>query len=311
MIDIAGVIKRYGSTAALDRFSARIERGEVFGLVGPNGAGKTTLIKVLATLTNPDGGRVTIAGHDVVTDAPRVRALVGYVPDVSGVYQDMRVEEFLDFFADAFHLRGPRRRAAVERALERAGLGPRRADFVEQLSLGLKQRLVLAKSLLHEPEVALLDEPGTGLDPLARIALRDLLKSLARDGVTVVISSHILSDLEDICDRVALIGAGTNVRDAEGQSVLVVRGERETTQSYEIEVLGDAEAAAGAVDRFSGARSLSRQRQLLLVTLAGGPQQAAALLRHLVGGGVLVTRFDPRGPDLEQRFKRAFGGEAT
>jgi len=311
MIEIDALTKRYGSTTALDRFTARIEPGEVFGLVGPNGSGKTTLIKVLATLIRPDAGRASVAGHDVVAEAPQVRALVGYVPDVPGVYQDMRVEEFLEFFADAFRLRGPRRRAAVKDALERAGLALRRGDFVEQLSLGLKQRLVLAKSLLHGPRVALLDEPGTGLDPLARIELRELLKSLARDGVAVLISSHILSDLEDICDRVALIAAGANVPDAEGHAILVLRGGREAAQGCQIDVLGDAEAAAGLAAQFPGARLLSRQGQRLVVGIPGGSEQAAALLRHMVGAGVTVARFDPRGPDLEHRFKQAFGGGAA
>jgi len=311
MIEIDALIKRYGPTTALDRFTARIEPGEVFGLVGPNGSGKTTLIKVLATLIRPDAGRASIAGHDVVAEARQVRALVGYVPDVPGVYQDMRVEEFLEFFADAFRLRGPRRRAAVEGALERAGLARRRGDFVEQLSMGLKQRLVLAKSLLHAPRVALLDEPGTGLDPLARIELRELLKSLARDGVAVLISSHILTDLEDICDRVALIAAGANVPDAEGHAILVLRGGSEAAQSCQIDVLGDAEAAAGVAAQFPDARLLSRQGQRLVVGIPGGPEQAAALLRHMVGAGVTVARFDPRGPDLGHRFKQAFGGGAA
>src|SRR5882757_4018970 len=201
MIGIHELSKRYDGKAALDGFSLEVAAGELFGLVGPNGAGKTTLIRILATLMRPDSGRASIVGHDVAHDPFAVRAVTGYMPDVPGVYQDLTVEEFLTFFAEAFHLRGTRKRAAVERGLSWSGMTDRRRTYVEQLSLGLKQRLVLARTLLHEPKVLLLDEPATGLDPLARIELRAQLTSLNREGVTIFLSSHILSDLEDICSR--------------------------------------------------------------------------------------------------------------
>lgn len=167
MIEIESLHKVYGRRPALQNFSLRVDHGELFGLVGPNGAGKTTLIKILATLQAPDSGRALINGRDVVSAGAFVRTVTGYLPDVPGLYQDMRVEEFLEFFADAFHLHEPRRRQAIDRALARAGLAARRNDFVELLSFGMKQRLVLAKTLLHDPRVLLLDEPATGLDPLA------------------------------------------------------------------------------------------------------------------------------------------------
>ena len=249
MIEVTSLGKKYHNHRALENFTLRVEKGELFGLVGPNGAGKTTLIKILATLQPPDGGTARVDGHDVVQEPRAVRAIAGYLPDVPGLYQDMRVEEFLEFFSDAFHLKGPRRRAAIDRALLRSGLGDRRNDFVEQLSFGMKQRLVLAKTLLHDPKVLILDEPATGLDPLARIQLRALLKDLNREGLTIFLSSHILSDLEDICSRVALIAGGHNAAGADGQSVLTISGGFASQPGHfcEIEVSGDPQAAARIV----------------------------------------------------------------
>ena len=309
MIEVQELRKSYNGVPALRGFNLRVEAGELFGLVGPNGAGKTTLIKILATLLRPDGGRAVLAGHDVVREPRAARRLMGYLPDVPGLYQDMRVVEFLEFFADAFHLAREQKRLAVEGALELAGLADRRTAYVEELSLGFKQRLVLAKTLLHKPKVLLLDEPATGLDPLARIELRDLLKKLNAAGVTLLISSHILSDLEDICSRVALIASGRNAADAEGQTVLVLRGAAVMALSCEIEVMDGAEQAASAIASFAGATLAETQGAVLRAEVSGGMTQAAALLRHLVSSGVTVVRFDPRGPALEDRYRKTFGGE--
>ena len=311
MIEIESLHKNYGRHSALEDFSLRIETGELFGLVGPNGAGKTTLIKILATLQPPNSGKARIDGHDVVAEPSAVRASIGYLPDVPGLYQDMRVGEFLEFFADAFHLQEPRRRSAIEQALGRAGLGGRRNDFVEQLSLGMKQRLILTKTLLHDPKVLLLDEPATGLDPLARVELRKLLKELNREGLTIFLSSHILSDLEDICTRVALIAGGRNAAGADGQSVITLSAYAGTRPDEpgvicEIEVVGDAQIAASAAAGISGARVLSAEGQGLRVALSSGPEQGTRLLQRLLAAGVTVVHFDARGPRLEERYRQAF-----
>jgi len=166
MIAIEHLAKSYNGTRGLDGFSLQVEEGELFGLVGPNGAGKTTLIKILATLLRPDRGAARVAGLDVTKHPQEVKRAVGYMPDQPGLYQDMRVREFLEFFADAFRLPRERRRKAVAQGLERSGLTTRAHAFVEELSLGMKQRLLLARTLLHDPRVLLLDEPATGLDPL-------------------------------------------------------------------------------------------------------------------------------------------------
>src|SRR5437899_10256079 len=301
--------KTYKEVRGLDGFSARVEPGEFVGLVGPNGAGKPTLIKILATLLRPSAGRASVAGHDVLAEPRAVRAVVGYMPDVAGLYQDMRVVEFLEFFADAFHLDEGRKRPAVKQALTRAGLTDRRNSFVEQLSLGLKQRLFLAKTLLHEPRVLLLDEPATGLDPLARIELRELLKELNREGVTIFVSSHILSDLEDICTRVALIANGQNASDGQGHSVLTLAGPPQPQFFCEIEVAEPAGTAARAIEGFAGARVLAAAGSRLCVEVTGGADQGSALLRRLLDAGITVVRFDSRGPGLEERYRQAFGAK--
>ncbi len=310
MIEVEQLRKNYNGSRGLDGFDLRVERGELFGLVGPNGAGKSTLIKILATLMPATSGGARIGGHDVAREPAKIRALMGYMPDVPGLYQDMRVHEFLEFFADAYRL-GSRRASAVTRALAISGLAERREDFVEELSLGLKQRLVLSRTLLHDPKVLLLDEPATGLDPMARIELRELLKRLNREGVTILVSSHILSDLEDICTRVALISAGRNAADGEGRSVLELRA-APGAQSLRcaIEVIGEARSAVPAVESFPGARMLEASGTLLRVEIAGRPQEAAAFLRHLVQAGTEVVGFDIRGPALEERYQQVFGGRS-
>ena len=301
MIEARDLVKHYGVLRALDGLSLAVERGELVGLVGPNGAGKSTLIKILATLVHPDAGAAAIEGFDVVGASGKVRARVGYMPDVPGLYQDMRVREFLEFFADAFRLRGLRRRAAVDGALTRAGLADRADTFVEALSLGLKQRLFIAKTLLHAPRLLLLDEPATGLDPLARIELRRLLRALNGEGITMLISSHILADLEDICSRVTFIAAGRLA----GESAAATP----RSLTCEIELLGDSARALTLLRERADVRMVESAGARVAVEVTGGPEAAAALLRDLVAAGCAVVRFDPRG-GLEERYRRAFGGAA-
>jgi ABC-2 type transport system ATP-binding protein len=306
MIDVEQIRKRFDRTLALDGFSLHVESGELFGLVGPNGAGKTTLMKVLSTLLPAESGSARIFGVEVASGSREVKRLIGYMPDQAGVYQDMSVREFLEFFADAFHMTGTRHRAAVDRALERSGLIGRSHDSVEELSFGMKQRLLLARTLLHDPKVLLLDEPATGLDPIARIELRERLKQLQAEGITILISSHILSDLEDICTRIALIDKGRNATDAEGQSVIQLRAPQLALRIYEIEVLADGAAAANVVTAVSGTRLLESGSGFLVVEIVGAEEQAAALLRTLVMAGVRVVRFDHRIVGLEERYRLAF-----
>src|SRR6266853_2252667 len=304
MIEIEALRKSYRKARGLDGFSLHLESNELVGLVGPNGGGKTTLIRILATLLPADSGSVRVSGHDVSADPVAVRASLGYLPDVAGIYQDMRIGEFLEFFADAFRLKEPQRTAAIERALERAGLADRRKDFVEHLSLGWKQRLLLSKILLHEPKLLLLDEPATGLDPLARIRLREQLKRLHSEGVAILISSHILSDLEDICTRIVFIADGKNVSEPSTAS--------KTAQAAlpvircEIEFVAPLSAVDAAISRAKGKSLSGKKGNQLIVELPGGAEEASAFLQDLLASQVLVIHFDARGPGLEERYRRKF-----
>jgi len=305
MIEVDALRKTFRGGRGLNGFSLRVESNELVGLVGPNGAGKTTLIKILATLVPASSGTAHVDGHDVAGDPRAIRAVVGYLPDVPGVYQDMRVGEFLEFFVDAFRLKEPRRTEAIQRALELSELRNRTEDFVEQLSLGWKQRLLVAKTLLHQPKVLLLDEPATGLDPLARIALREQLKSLHAEGVAILISSHILSDLEDICTRVVFIAEGKNV--SEPPASTVSSGAPQAVIQCEIEFRGPKETAEQAAAGFPGAHILKSEEGFLLVELPGGAREASSFLQVLLHAGIVVLHFDARGPGLEERYRRAFG----
>jgi ABC-2 type transport system ATP-binding protein len=305
MIEVESIRKIFKGGRGLESFSLRLEGNELVGLVGPNGAGKTTLIKILSTLLAPDSGVARVAGHDVRLDPQGVRASAGYLPDVAGVYQDMRAGEFLEFFADAFRLKEPHRGLAIQRALVRCGLADRREDFVEHLSLGWKQRLLLAKTLLHNPKVLLLDEPATGLDPLARIALREQLKQLHAEGVAILISSHILSDLEDICTRIVFIADGKNI--AEPPSTLGPTGSAIPAIRCEIEFEGSAEAVDRLVKSSVGVRILEKREGLLVIDLPGGKKEASAFLQNLLAAGAFINHFDLRGPGLEERYRRTFG----
>jgi ABC-2 type transport system ATP-binding protein len=308
MIEVSHIQKRYGGSRALDGFNLRVEKGELFGLVGPNGAGKTTLIKILSTLIRADSGNAKIAGFDVAADPLAVRSVLGYMPDQPGLYQDMRVREFLEFFADAFHIPSQRRRAVVEQGLAESGLAARAESFVEELSFGMKQRLFLAKTLLHSPQVLLLDEPATGLDPLARVDLRDQLKRLNQQGITILLSSHILADLQEICSRVALIAGGKNQQDGAGNSVIELRKEDSSLpRLYEVGVLQDGERAAQFAGTLGGVKVMDVERLRILVEISGATAQASEFLRHLVMNGVQVVRFDRLPATLEHRYREVFG----
>src|SRR5438874_4219348 len=208
MIETRDLTKMYGGLYALNRLTLKLERGDVYGFIGPNGAGKTTTMRILATLLNPTWGEATVCGYSIYNGAKEIRRLMGYMPDFFGVYDDMKVIEYLEFFAAAYRIKGPERRRKCEQVLELVDLGYKRDALVTSLSRGMTQRLGLARVLLHEPQVLLLDEPASGLDPRARIEMRGLLKELRSMGKTILVSSHILPELADICNKIGIIERG-------------------------------------------------------------------------------------------------------
>src|SRR5262252_1219051 len=220
MIETRDLTKMYGDLYALNRLTLKLDKGDVYGFIGPNGAGKTTTMRILATLLNPTWGEATVCGYSIYNGAKEIRRVMGYMPDFFGVYDDMKVIEYLEFFAAAYRIKGPERRKKCDQVLELVDLGYKRDALVTSLSRGMTQRLGLARVLLHEPQVLLLDEPASGLDPRARIEMRGLLKELRNMGKTILVSSHILPELADICNKIGIIERGQLLFDGDVQSAI-------------------------------------------------------------------------------------------
>ena len=202
MIKTQNLTKAYGELHAIDDLNIELDKGDLFGYIGPNGSGKTTTMRILATLLQPTWGEAYVCGYSIYTNPKEIRRAIGYMPDFFGVYDDMKVIEYLEFFAAAYRIKGPARRKICNEVLDLVDLGYKRDAFVTSLSRGMTQRLGLARVLLHDPQVLLLDEPASGLDPRARIEIRGLLKELRKMGKTIMVSSHILPELADICNKV-------------------------------------------------------------------------------------------------------------
>ncbi len=246
MIETHDLTKKYGDHFAIKGLEIDLKKGDVFGFIGPNGAGKTTTMRILATLLNPTWGEAYVGGYSIYTRPRDIRRMIGYMPDFFGVYDDMKVIEYLEFFAAAYRIQGPARRKVANDMLELVELGYKRDAFVTSLSRGMTQRLGLARVLLHDPQVLLLDEPASGLDPRARIEIRGLLKRLRDMGKTIMVSSHILPELADICNKIGIIELG--VLEVNEKVAEVLKRLRPQT-ILNVGVAGDLEAAAPPVGR--------------------------------------------------------------
>ena len=298
---VSGLRKRYGRFVAVDGLDLEVPEGAVVGLIGPNGAGKTTTMLVLATLLQPDGGEIRIFGADPLRSPRAVRRLVGWMPDFFGVYEGLTVGEYLDFFASAYGLAGAERRRRVGDLLELVELHHKRDVDVRGLSRGMQQRLGLARCLVHAPRLVILDEPASGLDPRARVDLREVLRQLARQGTTILLSSHVLAELAELVDRIAVLEAGRLV--ASG-TLDELRRESRPRAQVTVRVLGGVDALWRAADvaRAAGATSGRAEGDRLHVELPGGDEAAADLLRDLVAGGVRVASYSEVTVGLEQLF---------
>src|SRR5918999_1555473 len=220
MIECRDLTKKYNELFAVDRLSLKLDQGDVYGFIGPNGSGKTTTMRMLATLLNPSWGEASVCGYSIYTGAKEIRRSIGYMPDFFGVYDDMKVIEYLEFFAAAYRIKGPERKKKCEQVLELVDLGYKRDALVTSLSRGMTQRLGLARVLLHEPQVLLLDEPASGLDPRARIEMRELIKELRNMGKTIMLSSHILPELADMCNKIGIIERGKLLFDGDVEAAI-------------------------------------------------------------------------------------------
>jgi ABC-2 type transport system ATP-binding protein len=307
MIEVEALHKRFGGQVALDEVDFTVPRGEIFGFVGPNGAGKTTTIRILATLTAPDAGTAMIGGVPVADDPHAVRELIGYMPDFFGVYDRLTAQEYLEFYAACHDVPHRRRRTVTRELLELVDLGDRAGDQVDTLSRGMKQRLCLARALVHDPQVLLLDEPASGLDPRARIEMRELIRELRRMGKTILVSSHILPELEELCTWVGFIDHGRMVAAGPMADVRnrVLAGRRLRVELVE----ADDEKLLAARDQIDG-----RVGVISVDLVERGLEVAVEeefadqdLLLELVRAGVAVRSFAPLTGDLSEAFMRLTG----
>jgi len=308
MIELIHFEKKYGELTAVADLNLKIGEGEMFGFIGPNGAGKSTTIRFLTTLIKADEGDGMINGYSVGRQPMDVRRSVGYMPDNFGVYDGMKVWEFLDFFAVAYQVDRKRRRRVIEDVLDLLDLGAKRDDFVNGLSRGMKQRLCLAKTLVHDPPVLILDEPASGLDPRARLEVKALLKELRRMGKTILISSHILTELADCCTSIGIIERGKLLLHGPIEEVYrQIRGNR----TLVIKVLDKLDLARSIVRSLPELLDIQTGDHTLTAELACDDARLARLLDQLVAAGVPMRSFADKEPTLEDVFMMVTKGLVT
>lgn len=301
-IDTRGLTKQFDRHIAVNDVDLQVASGEVYGLIGPNGAGKTTLIRMLATAEEPTTGEIYINGELLKRDStnPTLKRRLGFLPDDFPLYDDLTVWDYLDYFARLYYLRQPRRRQRLYEVLELVQLGTKRNSLISTLSRGMKQRLSLARTIIHEPILLLLDEPVSGLDPLARMQFREIIKILREAGMTILISSHVLSDLAELCTSVGIMELGYLVESAP----LAELYQRMSRQQIIMSVLGDRaplESELRHHPQVEGIEYLPNS-QSLRVYFSGTPEASAELLRHLVQTGIPLTEFHCTQEDLETIF---------
>jgi ABC-2 type transport system ATP-binding protein len=298
-----GLIKRYAGTVAVAGLDLEIGEGEIFGLVGPNGAGKTTTLRILATLLRPTAGEAEVAGISVTRNPDAARRVLGFMPDVFGVYDDMKVWEYLDFFARCYGIPAARRRQMIGDLLDLVDLGDKRNSYVQGLSRGMQQRLCLAHTLVHDPMVLLLDEPASGLDPRARVELRELLRELRALGKTIVISSHILPELEELCTAVAIVDHGRVL--AQGR-VADIEKRLRAGAVLRVRLLAEDPALGAARAWFAEqpfvASATLNPDGTVEIGFRGDDQATTRLLAAAVGAGLPIMTFARAASDLEELF---------
>ena len=306
MIQTINLTKRYGELMALQNLNLEIEEGDCFGFIGPNGAGKSTTIKILSTLLKPTWGEARIDGLSVgPVNARQVRSVIGYVPDYFGSYEDMVVKEYLEFFAAAYNIHGPKRKQVIDDVLSLTDLAYKAESEVNGLSRGMQQRLSLARVLLHDPKVLLLDEPASGLDPRARIEIRELLKELHRMGKTILISSHILLELADFCNKIGIIERGQMIFTGTVREILA---RANVGLVLNVAVAQNQPGAAQVIKELPGVVNIEVFEEYMRVGLDPTQADPALIAERLVTGGFRLTRLEEEKVNLETAFMRLTKG---
>jgi ABC-2 type transport system ATP-binding protein len=306
MIQLTNLRRHFGSTRAVDGISFEVHRGEVFGYIGPNGAGKTTSMRILATLDMPTSGDVFVDGFSVVNDPDRVRCRLGYMPDYFNAYPNVNVREYLDFFARAYGLRGPQRREAIERTMAFTKLDSLAAKPTTGLSKGMKQRLCLGRAMIHDPPVLVLDEPAAGLDPRARIQFREMVRDLAAAGKAILISSHILTELGEMCDKVGIIELGKLL--AVG-TVDQIRKQQPGKNTVQVRLLGDPAPLAAWLSARDDVDEVRTDGDAVFYVHDRDREAEADMLREIITAGFRVVAFASHERSLEEVFMQVTEGK--
>ena len=305
MLQLDGLVRHFQDVRAVDGVSFSVERGMVLGFIGPNGAGKTTTMRILATLDTPQHGDARIGGYSVVDQPADVRKITGFMPDYAGMYANTTVIEYLDFFARAYGLRGDARRRAVENIIEFMGIGELKECLIESLSKGLKQRVALGRAIIHDPAVLILDEPAANLDPRARIEFRTLIRELAADGKTILLSSHILTELSEMCDIVAVIEHGRILAIGTVQEILEGLRRR---RILSVRLSGSHDGVERFLLEQPGVLNVHEAGGRLQFEFDGGDGDQVSLVSRLVAAGFPVLEFSAHEADLEDLFIEITGG---
>lgn len=305
MLVVQNLTKKYGKLTAVDSLSLTIEKGSIFGFIGPNGAGKTTTMKIIATLLRPTSGNVWIAGEEINRNPGKIRKLIGYMPDFFGVYDDLKVSEYLDFYAASYGIPPSKRKDIIGDLLELVDLSHKQEAYVDSLSRGMKQRLCLARSLVHDPQLLILDEPASGLDPRARLEVREILKELKAMGKTIIVSSHILPELADICTHMGIIEAGKMVIEGPVDEIML----RSRGKGYlEVKVLDRIEEARTILEQNFYISNIIIDGNMLKFPFAGDDREVSGILTGLVQGGISVASFARAKGNLEEIFMQLTKG---
>ncbi|NLY43529.1 MAG: ABC transporter ATP-binding protein [Clostridiaceae bacterium] len=305
MLVIDNLTKRYGKFLAVSGLSLEIPRGDIFGFVGPNGAGKTTTMKIVAGLMQPTSGRVLIDGVDLSKNIKEIRGKIGYMPDFFGVYDDLKVDEYLDFYCAAYGIASYQRKKIIDDLLELVDLSDKRDAYVDSLSRGMKQRLCLARSLVHDPLLLILDEPASGLDPRARVEMKEILKELKKMGKTILISSHILPELAELCTSIGIIEKGKMIVSGSVDEIML---QSHGTRTFRVKVLGDEDTAIRIIQEQPMVDGIIRNTDNIEVGFKGSDEQASLMLHELIKNDVHVVFFGEVQRNLEDVFMRITEG---
>lgn len=305
IIETKGLTKRYGKLTALNDLTLSVEEGAVVGFIGPNGAGKTTTMRILTTLLRPTSGEAYVAGYSVAKEPDKVRRAIGYMPDYFGVYEDMKVWEYLDFFAACYGVPPTQRIGMIDDLLSLVDLNHKKEAFVESLSRGMKQRLCLARTLAHDPQILILDEPASGLDPRARIEMRELLRELKALGKTIFFSSHILSEVADICTSIAILEAGNLIAHGDIEEM---KKRLRSHRLIQLRVLGEMEQVqkilleSELVMQMMAGTEYNLPEGTLRFDYTGNDQELSQLLGRMMKADIPIVSFSEETGDLEDVF---------